>query len=48
MHMCQLFLVGFYFRLNMVAEHMVVTFGLKVRDVYDIQFAQVLENLESP
>jgi len=30
MHMRQLFFVGYYFHLDMVAEHVVVTFGLKV------------------
>jgi len=34
MRMRQLFLVSYYFRLNMAAEHVVVilTFGLKVED----------------
>jgi len=32
MRIRQLFLVGYYFRSNMAAEHVVVTFGLKVGD----------------
>jgi len=35
MHMWQLFLVCYYFHLNMVAEHVVVMFGLKVEDAFD-------------
>jgi len=34
MRMCQLFLVGYYFRSNMAAEHVVVTFGLNVEDAF--------------
>jgi hypothetical protein len=34
MRMQQLFLIWFYFRSNMVAEHVVVIFGLKV-DAFD-------------
>jgi len=34
MRIRQLFLVGYYFRSNMVAEHVVVTFGLKVEDAF--------------
>jgi len=32
--MRQLFLVSYYFRSNMAAEHVVVTFGLKVEDAF--------------
>ena len=35
MRMRQLFLVCYYFHLNMVAEHVVVIFGLKVEDAFD-------------
>jgi len=34
MHMRQLFLIGYYFHSNMVAKHVVVTFGLKVEDAF--------------
>ena len=35
MRMRQLFLVGYYFRSNKAAEHVVVTFGLKVENAFD-------------
>ena len=35
MRMRQLFLVWYYFRSNMAAEHIVVIFGLKVEDAFD-------------
>ena len=35
MRMRQLFLVCYYFRSNMAAEHVVVIFGLKVEDAFD-------------
>ena len=35
MHMCQLFLVHYYFCSNMAVVHVVVIFGLKVEDVFD-------------
>ena len=35
MRMHQLYLVGYYFRSNMAAEHVVVvTFGLKLEDAF--------------
>jgi len=33
--MRQLILVGYYFRSNMAAKHVVVTFGLKVEDAIE-------------
>jgi len=35
MRMRKLFLVGHYFRSNMAAEHVIVTFGLTVEDGFD-------------
>jgi len=32
--MRQLFLIGYHFRSNVAAEHVVVTFGLKVEDAF--------------
>jgi len=32
--MHQLFFVGYYFHSNMAAEHIVITFGLKVEDAF--------------
>ena len=31
----QLFLVGYYFHSNIAADHVVVTFGLKVENAFD-------------
>jgi len=38
--MRQLFLVGYYFRSNMAAEHIVVTFGLKVDAFHSFEGVQ--------
>jgi len=50
MRMRQYFLVGYYFRSNMAAEHVVVTFGLTVEDAFDgfegVQ-TKIKENLEN-
>ena len=35
MHMCQLVLTGSYFHSNLVAEHIVVIFRLKLEDAFD-------------
>jgi len=52
MRMRQLFLVGYYFRSNMVAKHVVVTltFRLKVEDALD-SFEEVqtkIKQIEEP
>jgi len=44
MHMRQLFLVCYYFCLHMVAEHVVVIFGLK-EDAFD-SFEEVQTKIE--
>jgi len=45
MRMRQLFLIGIYFRSNMSADHVVVTFGLKVADVFD-SFEELQTNIK--
>ena len=35
MRISQLFLIGYYFGSNMIAEHIVITFGLKVENAFD-------------